>query len=161
MKHSLHALALVLVFSALALMAGAAFASEAAAVPVPEEFSIHLSSGLQSIVSLIFGLIGGGLAFLSGKLFGAGGKLPLDDEHRAYIDNAIAHGLTLAEAKVRDLAGGINDPTVKNQTVATAANFVLASIPTVLVKYGITPDKLRDMVTQKLESGTNSGGADA
>lgn len=125
-----------------------AFAADTVAVPA--EYAINVQSPLQALVSLIFGLVGGLLALLSKKLFGKDGKLPLDDEHTSYLNNAITSGLALGESKVRGMVGNVKDPTVQNQLVATAVNFVLASVPSLLVKYDITPVKLRQLILERL-----------
>lgn len=138
-------------YAAVALTACMAFAADTVASIAPPEYTIGIQSTMQTVVSFVFGLVGAGIAFAANKLLGKGGKFELDAEHQIYLNHAITSGLSLGEAKVRGMVGNIKDPTIQNQLVATAANFVLASVPGLLAKYNITPQKLRDLIVDKLD----------
>lgn len=117
------------------------------------------------LIGLLGAALGAGLTWVTRKLFGSDGKIPLSDENRATIDNAIQAGLTRATAYLQDKVTGLPDWQIENKTVATAASFVLASAPTALKGLGITAAQLDQMIREKLADNAAaaeaSGAADA
>lgn len=139
-------------FIILTLFSLVAFAGDAAVmVAAVDPMSLNYQDAAVYIIGLIFGALGVVASYISGKLFGAKGKIPLNVEHKAAIDNAIAVGLREAEAKLKTIAQNAPGIVVKGRVVADVGNFVLASAPTALAALNITPAKLVAMIQDKLE----------
>lgn len=78
-------------------------------------------------------------------------KLGADSEIRAYLDQALNAGVSLAVGKMRDrLAAGPVTIEVKNEIVAMAANYAVARVPDALNRFGITPESLAEMIEARL-----------
>lgn len=157
--------AAVCLFVVITLFSLVAFAGDSAAA-VTDLTAIKFQDAAVYVIGLVFAALGAGASYISGKLFGAKGKIPLNVEHKAAIDNAIQVGLREAEAKLKTLAQGAPNIRVQSEVVASVGNFVLASAPTALNALNITPAKLVAMIQDKLELQTaehaqTAGGNDA
>ena len=76
-------------------------------------------------------------------------KIKLDDSSRAALEGALQKGASWALGKAREATTNI-DINTKNQTVALAANYVVAATPGALARFGVTPDRLRELVEARV-----------
>lgn len=132
---------------ALLCVSGVAHAAAEVLTAYPIDVQEPLSYLVSLIVAAISGVIGFALALLKKKT-----GISLSTEHQAYLDNAVASALLYAHDKAQQHIANLNDPTVKNKIIADAANVVLESVPTLLKKLGITPEKLRQLVEDRLNA---------
>lgn len=160
--------AAICLFIVLTLFSLVAFAGDVAVTAtVADPTAIKFQEMAVTVIGFIFGGLSALYAYFSKKVFDKEkGKIPLNVEHKAAIDNAITVGLREAEAKLKALVRTAPDLHVKNETVATAANFVLTSAPTALTALNITPGKLDAMIRDRLElqeteQAQAAGGGDA
>lgn len=121
----------------------AAEAASAAAVKW-QEFAVY-------VIGLVAAAFAGGWAWVSNELFGLKGKIPLSDEQRAAVNNAVLVGIVRARTYLENKVRGMPDWEVKNKTVEVAASFVLESSPAALSALGITPATLEALIRDKLD----------
>lgn len=133
-----------------------------AAVEAVTATAVKWQESAAYLIGLVAAALGAALGWVTRKLFGSDGKIPLSDENRAAVDNAIQAGLQRAAAYLQDKVTGLPDWQVENKTVATVSSFVLASAPTALKTLGISAAALEDMIREKLaDTAQATGSADA
>lgn len=69
-----------------------------------------------------------------------------DEQMRAVLDKAIQYGIALAVGRL----SGKATLTVANAQVAQIANYVIAAVPGALKNFGITEERLQDMIRARL-----------
>lgn len=69
-----------------------------------------------------------------------------DEQIRRVLDRAIKYGIALAVEKW----GKDANIRVSNAQVAQIANYVIAAVPDALAQFGITPERLQDMIRARL-----------
>jgi hypothetical protein len=85
-----------------------------------------------------------------------GVELQISDEKvRELIDKAINYGIALVVGKVGDKVR----VKVGNEQVAQIANYVIAAVPGALANFGITPERLQDMIRARLNAWTDGPAA--
>jgi len=78
-----------------------------------------------------------------------------EEKMREYIDKAIQYGIALVLPKV----SGKAKITVGNEQVAQIANYVIAAVPDAIKAFGITPERLQDMIRARLNAWTDGPAA--
>lgn len=132
------------------VLAGPAFAQEAPGG------TIDLTPLLNQIVLAVAAAVGAGLLYLvklAKDWFKAktGVDLQISDEMvRTYLDKIIEKGIALVVGAVGDKA----KIKVGNEQLAQIANYVIAAAPDALAKFGITPERLQDMIRARLNAWT-------
>lgn len=76
-------------------------------------------------------------------------NVKLDENSRKALEGALEKGATWALGKARDATSKISVQT-KNAAVAMAANYVIASTPDALARFGVTPDRLKELVEARV-----------
>jgi len=74
-----------------------------------------------------------------------------DEQMRAVLDKAIQYGIALAVGRL----GSRAQLSVSNAQVAQIANYVIAAVPGALKNFGITPERLQDMIRARLIAWTD------
>ncbi|MGD9539074.1 MAG: hypothetical protein AB7P52_17715 [Alphaproteobacteria bacterium] len=115
----------------------------------PASTVIDLSDVLDYALS-IFGTIvlalgGYGIKLLTAKL-----KLEADSEVRAYLEDALYRGVDYALQVARSKGQDVAQIEVRTQMVGEAAGFLARQVPDALKRFGITPDKLAQMIIARL-----------
>lgn len=129
------ALLLALVTAALA---------QTSTVPVSHLYEL-LTTFLLPIVSVLAAAIAGWLANLLRVKFG----LEIEQKHRDALQTALANAAGLAIAKGKDLLAD-KSISVGNPAVADAVNYVVAAVPDALKYFGLTPERVAEMVQAKI-----------
>ena len=139
-------------------IAGVIFAAVASAADVVTAYPIDIQEPLNYIVALIAAAVSAVGGFLL-ALFQRKTGIDLSDEHEEYLENAMASAILYAHDRAREQIARIDDPITKNKIIADTVNFVLTSIPSLLKRLGITPEKLAQMVEDRLtEKGVLTNG---
>jgi len=108
---------------------------------------------LQPLFDLIFNILAvtippillGVVGYVSKKWL----NIRLEDTHRAALEGALMKGSAWALGKARESTSKI-DIATKNAAIAMAANYVLASTPAALTHFGISPDRLKELVEARV-----------
>lgn len=111
---------------------------------------INVKDPAAQLVGFLLVAIGALLKWGADKLFGVKGKVPLTDDMRKLLEQAIDAALELSRRKLQVGIADMTNPTIQNQTVAAALNFVLAAVPTVIDALGYDEDKLENLIHAKL-----------
>lgn len=116
----------------------------------PTNLVVDLSPVLQLTIELLGAVV---LALAGWAVTKFGKKLGLENDAkiRQYLDEAIKNGVAFAEQKLKEQAGKIDEVDVKNAKVAEAANYVIKAVPDAIKHFGVTPEKLADLVTARLK----------
>lgn len=77
--------------------------------------------------------------------------LEVEQAQRDKVNEAIQFALQYAETKVASAVDAKDNVEVKNQMVATAAEYVMAKIPDALDRLGVTPESVADLVEARIE----------
>lgn len=110
---------------------------------------IDLSPVLQLIIETLGAVVLALATWVVGK-FGKKIGLENDAKIRAYLDEAIKNGVAFAEQKLKEQADKIDEIDVKNVKVAEAANYVINAVPDAIKHFGVSPEKLKDLITARL-----------
>ena len=125
---------------------------------------IELQQAIQYGITLVFAIISAVAVWFVGSILARVRKrfgLQVDAEVRAYLDTAIVNAVRFAEGKAREWAHDIDDPEIKSEIVADAANYVTKNVPDALKHFGVTPDNLSDLIHARLQTTNNQGGGHA
>ena len=114
-----------------------------------ETFSIDLSPILSTVVQILFGLVLTIGTWALGKLATRLG-LEADDKVRGYLETALQSGVAFAREKALLAGQDFSRIEVRNQAVATAANYVISRVPDAVTKFGITDESLNKMIQARL-----------
>lgn len=74
-----------------------------------------------------------------------------DDQIRQVLDKAIQYGIALVLGRLESRARF----AVSNAQVAQIANYVIAAVPGALKNFGITPERLQDMIRARIAAWTD------
>ncbi|MFC5393037.1 hypothetical protein [Bosea vestrisii] len=124
------------------------------AVAVAQEQSTRVdlapaAIGVLGYVSVVIGaVVATGLSFLGARLYAWTG-INIEARHREALHSAIMTGVNAALGKVADLIGG-RAIDVRSTAVAEALRYVGASVPDAIRYFGLTQDRLSDMIAAKL-----------
>lgn len=133
------------------LLPALAFAQEAG-------FTINVKESVLGLIALLGAALYAAVKALRAIFVGPGKKIPLDDSTAAYIEAAIQGAIRIAEQKALAAAKNIDDPEVKSEILADAANFVLKQIPKLAAHFGVTNENVGDLITQRLgKQGVTNG----
>lgn len=120
-----------------------------------DTYALHIQDLLQTIIGIVFGAIAGLLAWGVGSVISLVRKktgLEIDDNIRSYLETALQNGLNWAQLKVLEEAKDIKDPEVKSELLADAANYVLDKVPDAVDHFGLTPDRMLELIEARLPS---------
>lgn len=105
--------------------------------------------GLLGYVSAAIGaVLATGLSVLGARLYAWTG-INIEARHREALHSAIMTGVNAALGKVADLIGG-RAIDVRSTAVAEALRYVGASVPDAIRYFGLSEDRLGDMIAAKL-----------
>jgi len=149
---------LVAIFAAIAILfCYPAFAQEAATPAAESGGVIDFTPILNELALAVATVASAALLYLA-KLgrdwFKArtGVELQISDEQmRAVLDKAIQYGIALAVGRLGNRA----QLAVSNAQVAQIANYVIAAVPGALKNFGITEERLQDMIRARLIAWTD------
>lgn len=130
------------------LLPALGFAAEAAA-PAAIDFRPLVSTLVEVLTGAVaaFGLWLG--ALLRNKL-----KIEADSAAAQALDRAIANGIAYGAAKVQDLVTANLPPLrVQNELLASAGAYVIGTMPDTIKRFGLTPDKVQQLVLARLPGG--------
>lgn len=111
---------------------------------------INVKDPAAQLIGFILVTLGALLKWGADKLFGTTGKVPLNEDMRKLLDQAIDAALELARQKLQVGISDMNNPTIQNQTVASVLNFVLAAVPKAVEALGYDEQDLEDLIHSKL-----------
>lgn len=78
-------------------------------------------------------------------------RIQADSEAAAALERAIVNGINLGGHKVADLVTAKLPPLlIQNQMVADAASYVVGTMPDTIKRFGLTPEKVQDLVRARL-----------
>lgn len=100
---------------------------------------------ITELVGIFVAGVLGYLATLVKAKFG----LDIEAKHREALQTALTNAAGLLIAKGDGLAAGINFD-VKNPIVAEAVNYALKGAPDAMKYFGLTPERVRDMLAAKV-----------
>ena len=141
--------------AALILLCLPALAQEASVAPVNNV--IDFTPIINELSLALASVVGAGLLYLlklARDWFKArtGVELQISDEQvRQVLDKAIQYGIALVVGRLGDRA----QLHVSNAQVAQIANYVIAAVPGALANFGITPERLQDMIRARLIAWTD------
>lgn len=85
------------------------------------------------------------------KLAAAKLRIQADSDAAAALDRAIANGINLAGHKIADLVSAkIPEVHIQNALVADAAAYVVATMPDTIKRFGLTPDRVQELIRARL-----------
>lgn len=139
-----------LVASALACLALCAFTTVTPAfAAAPTDTVVNFGPLLELIKPVaLAGLAAAGGYVLTRVLRLVG--VQLDAGHRAAIEQGLERAIGYAANKVPDIVKVEPTLDVKSVLIAEAANYALEHIPDALSHFGITPERLNDMIEARL-----------
>ena len=143
------ALALAVAFLALVAAVPQAFAAEASST------TVSLSPVFDLIFNTLAVVLVPVLSLLARRYILRYFDLQDDKAAVAAVNAALEKGTSMALAKVRLAAKKIEDFEVQNAAIGTVANYALAQVPDAIVRFGLTPEQLRDMALARLEERIN------
>lgn len=107
---------------------------------------------LAPLFELVFGLLGVVLMTVAvwvAKRIGDKFKLDTDSEVRYLIDSVAYSAVNFALIQLKQ-KGQKFTPSVHNEVVANAVNYVIRSAPEALAYFGITEQRLREIIEARL-----------
>jgi hypothetical protein len=116
--------------------------------------AVDLSPLLQVLIDYVAGPLAAVmsallLAILSRYLKKLG--LENDEKVRIYLNDALQNGIEFALNKARLSAGGARlTVDLHNETAAVAARYVLDKVPDAIKHFGITPEKVEELVKARM-----------
>lgn len=96
---------------------------------------------IPTLAAIMTGLVGAGVAYLFKRL-----GLQQDSEARAALERALQSAAALAVQKAAAAAKPFEEIHTDSAALASAANYVIASVPGALKQLDITPDKISGSV---------------
>ena len=75
----------------------------------------------------------------------------LDESASSALSLALEKGTQFGVAKLRDVTKDFDSFAVKNQLAETVADYAIARVPDAVERFGLTPDKLREMALARVE----------
>jgi hypothetical protein len=99
---------------------------------------------VEIVAILIAGLAGWIFNLLRTQL-----GLAIESRHRDALQTALTNAAGLVIGKGENLAGKLQI-TVRNDAIAEAVSYVLKGAPDALAYFGLTPDRLRQMIEAKV-----------
>lgn len=117
-----------------------------------EAHLLNVADAAKALIALIFSAIGGFVLWVVNKISKLAEeklKVDINEKHRAALQEVIEEGLQWAEGYAQAKASQWQ-PDVKNQHIATAANYVLDHVPDAVDALGLSREKIVRMVEAKL-----------
>lgn len=143
---------------AFALVFLAAFIVPAAAAG---ETVVDFSPLLPGLIEGVLLALGGALVWLARRglqLLEDRTNIQLDEQMKKRVDDAIFYAVDFARARVPEASSWPVQVDVRNALVATAANYALAAVPAALDYFGVTRERLSDMIEARLAIDLNGDG---
>lgn len=110
------------------------------------DLSPILTDVIQALAVLLLALGSWAIKKLMTKL-----GLEHDDKIRGYLEEALLNGIEFAKKKAGDAAQSLHSIEVKDKVVADAANYVAKGVPDALRHFGITDERLKEMLLARLQ----------
>lgn len=107
--------------------------------PLLAAFAPYLVEGVVALALLVVSWVASAL-----------GLKEIEKRHREALDQALRAGAAWGLAKAREHAAGRAGVDVKNAAVAHALRYVLDATPDAIRKFGLTPDRVRELVEARL-----------
>lgn len=73
-----------------------------------------------------------------------------DDKARAVLESAIQYGIQYGLSRAQEASRQGFDVDIKNETIASAVNYVAPKVPAAMARLKITPDSLAQIVETRL-----------
>ena len=131
----------------------AAFAISAALVASPASAQEVGGVDLSWLYDTAVPLIGAAVTALLGVIlvkFQTWTGLKIEAEHRAALEQALSRAVDFALSTVGDKTRGAMVIHTDNQLVISAASYARTAAPAALRKFGITEERLREMILARL-----------
>ena len=135
----------VVVALSLAMMVVYALPASAATIDF-SPLSSFANELLQSLVELLAAVIVGATAWAAKKWFG----LQVDEKQREALHGAIERGIGSALDAIAKKVDGNSTIQIDSKVVALVANYVIKMSPDAVSYFGLTPDKLAELIKAKL-----------
>jgi hypothetical protein len=130
------------------LLPALAFAAEAVA-PAALDFGPLVST----LVELLTGAVAGFGLWL-GSLLRAKLKIEADSAAAQALDRAIGNAITYGLRQTQDLVAANLPPVrLENELVASAARYVIDTMPDTIKRFGLTQDRVQQLVLARLPGG--------
>jgi hypothetical protein len=130
-------------FAALCLLVAPAYA----------ETTVDLSGAIGPVLEGVFAIVAAALVWLARKGIGVFEdkiNIELDEQMKDRIEAAIIWGVEYGHKKAQRLTASHSVIDVQNETIAQAVSYVIKSVPDSLNYFGITEDRLRDMIEARM-----------
>jgi hypothetical protein len=121
-----------------------AFAADAVA-----GYSVDLSPLVTTVISFAIAALTAGLGWAAQRLLAAV-HLSNDARVRQFLDEVMKLALSWAQEHAARAGSNLSHVQVRQQLVADALNYVKTSAPDALQRFGITPDRLQQMLEARL-----------
>lgn len=105
---------------------------------------INFAPLVDSIVALAAAAVFA-LAGVIGRMIHARTGIELDLKHNSILNESIEKGVAYAHSISKDLS-----VSTKNDLIGAAANYVIKGAPDALNHFGITPERLTEMIEARL-----------
>lgn len=73
-----------------------------------------------------------------------------DAKIRSYLEDALVSGIEFGKKKVEKAIEGMDDVQIKDKVVAEAASYVVKGVPDALRHFGVTEERLKEMLLARL-----------
>ncbi len=113
-------------------------------------YAIKIKDSVVGLIAILSTALATGLSAVVAYFFGKGKKVPVDENTAASIEAVLQGAIRIAEQAALAAAKNINDPEVKSEVLAVAANFILKQVPKLAAHFGITNENVADFIVQRL-----------
>jgi hypothetical protein len=116
-------------------------------------YTIHIQEALTSLIVLVFGALSAVASWLIALILGRLARkfgLQIHNEVTSAVDSAVQEGLRWAKNLALEKAKRIDDPKVRSEIIANAADYVLVRFPKILSDAGLGEASLRELVASHL-----------
>lgn len=117
------------------------------------ETVVDISGLLGPVVEFVFMAIGAGVLWLGRKALGemeAKTNIQLDEQMKHRVDDALLKAVNFGKSRASDFVKRGVKIDVRNEIIANAVNYAQAAIPGTLEYFGITRDRLIDMIEARV-----------
>lgn len=127
-----------------------ATAQEAGASAATVDFGPLATIAIEIVAPIVVTVLGGLATWVLAKV-GKSTGLRIDSEHRSAIEQGLGRAVGYAITKLEDRAKGGIPINLRNEAIATASRYALESVPGALEHFGVTSDRLSEMIEARLE----------
>lgn len=108
-----------------------------------------LQTALDFIVPIL-GLLASYATWKLGAWFTSKTGIEVDRQAHATLNTVLQRGIQMGADKLRGMGSDFAKVEVKNELIATAANFAVMQAPGTLARFDLTPQKLENMIRARL-----------